>query len=316
MGVQRTRLLTCETCGAGFSPDHGNPQRFCSRRCFGESLRGRRRPELHKTPHRTKCERCLRWFSFKGATDRRFCSRACFRDSVRHTNVCEICGGPVAARARRFCSREHWAIAYRRDRGIEKSCERCGETFRTTRRAASRRRFCRDDCRKAWWEERIEVVCEKCGESFKRSRSRARTTRFCSNGCRLAWLLLRRTSEIERNVGVALRSFGYDLLPQERLHGFFVDYAISSLRVVVEVDGDYWHSSVAARRRDRAEDRILGLHGWKVVRTRESDLRKDWSGECLRLKNRIDDLGSRVLERGRRRTPLSYSSATSDRNVR
>lgn len=48
--------------------------------------------------------------------------------------------------------------------------------------------------------------------------------------------------------------------------GFELDFAFPELRIGIECDGERWHSSAEARRRDRFRDYILRRGGWVVYR--------------------------------------------------
>jgi len=50
------------------------------------------------------------------------------------------------------------------------------------------------------------------------------------------------------------------------VEGFLVDAAWRDQRVVVELDGDRWHSQPGIRRADRRRDALLTAAGWRVLR--------------------------------------------------
>ena len=68
--------------------------------------------------------------------------------------------------------------------------------------------------------------------------------------------------------------FGYDLQRQyyipEINHRF--DFAILDSRVLIEIDGDYWHQF--CKKRDAEIDLFAKKAGWKVYRYNDADLKK------------------------------------------
>jgi len=56
---------------------------------------------------------------------------------------------------------------------------------------------------------------------------------------------------------------------------FIVDVYIPKLNLIIEADGDYWHSLPKAVRKDRAENAYLKKCGYNLVRWREKDINKN-----------------------------------------
>jgi len=54
--------------------------------------------------------------------------------------------------------------------------------------------------------------------------------------------------------------------------GFVIDFVIPNKKVAIEVDGNVWHSSKEAIKRDRFKDYQLKKEGWKVVRIKEEEI--------------------------------------------
>ena len=71
--------------------------------------------------------------------------------------------------------------------------------------------------------------------------------------------------------------------------GFIIDFAIPSKKVAIEVDGEKWHSSKEAMKRDRFKDYQLRREDWKVIRIKEEEINSLDSlflsklGECAAL---------------------------------
>ena len=54
--------------------------------------------------------------------------------------------------------------------------------------------------------------------------------------------------------------------------GFVIDFAILEKRVAIEVDGEKWHTSKEAMKRDNFKDYMLKREGWKVMRIKEEEI--------------------------------------------
>jgi len=54
--------------------------------------------------------------------------------------------------------------------------------------------------------------------------------------------------------------------------GFVIDFAILEKMVAVEVDGEKWHETEDARKRDRFKDYMLERGGWRVIRIKEREI--------------------------------------------
>jgi very-short-patch-repair endonuclease len=72
---------------------------------------------------------------------------------------------------------------------------------------------------------------------------------------------------------LALR--GVPMVPQVRIDGHDVDGLIGE-RLVLQFDGDMFHSTAPARQRDRREDARLALQGFTVLRYGTPDVMDNW----------------------------------------
>lgn len=84
-------------------------------------------------------------------------------------------------------------------------------------------------------------------------------------------------SVFEEQVGKALTDQGYDVAYQVGLAGFFIDLAIRDPErpgrylIGIECDGASYHSSRAARDRDRLRQEVLEARGWTIHRIWSTD---------------------------------------------
>lgn len=63
---------------------------------------------------------------------------------------------------------------------------------------------------------------------------------------------------------------------------FIVDAYVPSLNLVIEADGDYWHSLEKVKQRDNLKDEYLKKQGFNILRLTETEIKND------RFKERIN----------------------------
>ena len=56
---------------------------------------------------------------------------------------------------------------------------------------------------------------------------------------------------------------------------YFYDFVITNIKLCIEFDGDYWHSTIEAIESDRIKQEFIENIGFKVIRIRECDYRSD-----------------------------------------
>ena len=52
-----------------------------------------------------------------------------------------------------------------------------------------------------------------------------------------------------------------------------MDFYFSDRKLIIEVDGDYWHAKPKVAAKDRQKDGWMFRNGYKIVRIRESAVR-------------------------------------------
>lgn len=84
-------------------------------------------------------------------------------------------------------------------------------------------------------------------------------------------------SDFEVFVAERLRQQGYEVIPQVGVSGYFIDLAVvdserpGTYLLGIECDGATYHSSKAARDRDRLRQQVLERLGWKLYRIWSTD---------------------------------------------
>jgi len=82
-------------------------------------------------------------------------------------------------------------------------------------------------------------------------------------------------TNIEREVKEWLEDRGVECIPQYPLRqGYIADFAILDKHIIIEVDGEHWHSGKKKQKKDRFRDYMLKRAGWKTIRIPEKDIDK------------------------------------------
>jgi len=96
-------------------------------------------------------------------------------------------------------------------------------------------------------------------------------------------------SDFEIFVAERLRQQGYEVVPQVGVSGYFIDLAVvdperpGTYLLGIECDGATYHSSKAARDRDRLRQQVLERLGWKLYRIWSTDWFTNSTAEAEKL---------------------------------
>lgn len=97
----------------------------------------------------------------------------------------------------------------------------------------------------------------------------------------------------EAAVGSVLKAYGYDVVPQVGVSGYFIDLAVrhpkkpGAFLLGIEFDGKSYHSGRSARDRDRLRQMALENQGWVIYRIWSTDWFKNRNAEVDRLLKRV-----------------------------
>jgi len=127
-------------------------------------------------------------------------------------------------------------------------------------------------------------------------------------------------SPLEREVASAIRSLGYEVVPQVGYSGYRIDLGVidpaepGRYLLGVECDGATYHSAYTARDRDRLRQEILEKFGWRIHRVWSPDwvMRRDKEVERLRktIDNALSSKGNSAGNRTHNEEKGEFATAT------
>jgi very-short-patch-repair endonuclease len=136
-------------------------------------------------------------------------------------------------------------------------------------------------------ETHVTLKCEVCGDEFDTVTSRIKggRGRFCSRGCSGHWVIRNcqnKVSLVETDFLDKLDVLGLSFVRQAKVGKWNVDALFESEMLVLEFDGEYWHSLKSAIDRDIRKDAELSSKGYKILRVPEM-LYKKSPGICIKM---------------------------------
>ena len=170
-----------------------------------------------------------------------YCSRVCSHFRSGLTMPCPACGKPVYRRPDQII------------RGVHV--------------------YCTALCFSTWRKRQIDRQCATCGKTFQVQRHRPAAGRgiYCSKPCyRLA-----KSSSLEELVARALTLRGYSFERHTQFGPYFVDFCFPERKLIVEVDGDYWHSLPKQVSKAIRRDAYLRACGFGVYHLTEHAIKHD-----------------------------------------
>ena len=177
---------------------------------------------------------------------------------------------------------------------ITVSCAECGKQKEVERWDFRTRKnfFCNRSCMKEWskkhrigkqasnWKGgKVETICKICGIKIKRFPCRLKRNggKFCSHRCKGIWIVnhsKQKDTSIELAVEAELLKRSIPYMKQAPIEGIaLVDFLLPN-RIIVQCDGDYWHSLKKNKKRDCNQDFQLGFKGYTIYRFSGTEIRK------------------------------------------
>jgi len=198
---------------------------------------------------------------------------------------------------RKYCSLE----CYRKDSRPERKtgrivkCEWCGrEIYKRKVYLKRNHHFCSTGCANKWQgRNKLTFICKVCGKTFKWSKSRITQANptYCSIGCR------NKDEDFMRNCGLnstiiqqkkkglnklelkgrkILQDIGIEFNEQVLMFNkFLVDVLLKNKKIIIQWDGEYWHSKPKRKQLDKSQDAYLSKCGYKVLRITDKEIKNE-----------------------------------------
>lgn len=211
----------------------------------------------------------------------------CDKDSINKSKYC-------SSNCRGYFWRKKHDIQNeaKRVEGRQIKCNGCKKLFNPWHITS---KFCSYNCSSKAREKWIELKCEQCNVKMLRKPYKPR--RFCSKKCseiameghipanrlreRQDWI--DNPTSIEKTVYQELKLRGLLFEKQKLINGrFLVDAYIPSLNLVIECDGNYWHSLPKTVKRDKTKNAYLKKCGYNLIRLSETEIN---NGDFKRLES-------------------------------
>ena len=122
-------------------------------------------------------------------------------------------------------------------------------------------------------------TCPRCGTRFELPRGRRGTpyAGFCSLACIEAHKVEHahfRASRLEQDFAERLQDVGLAFVPQYPFGPYVVDLAFPQIRLLVEIDGELYHTTPQGQARDDRKDVLASTEGWRLLRLPEFIVRE------------------------------------------
>jgi very-short-patch-repair endonuclease len=273
-GRRPAKTVACIGCGV----ERTSTNRL-GKRCKPCGLRASWVERKHPPVTCASCGKSFEWKSRR--TPIKYCSMACRDKNKSITKRCPVCNKQFKV-ARSNADRYNvCSIACKKKLEVWADCERCGKRFRYSN--LTPRRHCSEKCRRPPHSN----TCLNCKESFHVTPSTIETRRFCSFRC---YRTFTGETGIERDVRLFLESCGLKVVREFRAgrKRDVFDFYLKSHNLLIECDGDYWHSKPFVRERDARKELRARKLGYEVLRLSEALINssgfEDYLARVLKIK--------------------------------
>jgi len=195
-----------------------------------------------------------------------YCSLACYRNGIRPNNKT----GKVVA------------------------CKNCGKETYIPRYRIKDVNFCSTKCANEYQgKNKVKFICKICGKKFGLSKSKVEQSNpiYCNWGCRIkdkehifknaikgnvAQQNKKGLNKLELAGQKILKEIGIEFQEQVLMFNkFLVDVLIPSKNVIIQWDGEYWHTKPKRVLLDKSQDSYLKQCGYKVLRITDKEIKNN-----------------------------------------
>jgi len=181
---------------------------------------------------------------------------------------------------------------------MKRKCLFCKNKFSPRKRDLKKGwgKFCCLSCHGKWrigcknpnWKGgEVKILCSTCGEvkKVKQSKAKCGKNMFCTKSCASLWNV-KHSKSINTSIELKLEKYlqmlgikyeSQKLIPEGRT---VADFYIPEQRLVLYADGLYWHNKPGAKEKDKKQNSMLRLNGFKILRLKENEIKND-QNKCL-----------------------------------
>ena len=180
---------------------------------------------------------------------------------------------------------------------IDLICKQCGQPFQVNNPRKNTAHFCSRKCHNLYKKTIIGLnhplytrqlrTCEWCGKEVYVKPAKLNEFRFCSRQCMGSWIArhIHRPTTPEIIVSEALKELGLQFETEYKIGKYSCDFTLLIPKIVIEVDGTYWHSTPKRKQLDKTKDKFLSEQEWNVLRFKEKDIYQNLT-KCLTRLNK------------------------------
>ncbi len=229
------------------------------------------------------------------------------------TIICINCNKTITKRmpeGRHYCS----LLCYRKSKrpqrrtGEIRKCEYCGkDTYKQKIHLKnSKNHFCSIKCaNKFQGRNKLLFICKICGKEFKWSKSRITQANptYCSINCRnkdkehMMMCGINSTIKQQNKKGLnKLELKGREILNKLNIrfkeqvlmfNKFLVDILIINKKLIIQLDGEYWHNKPKRKQLDTSQDAYFKKCGYEVIRITDKQIKNNIEGVYANIKRAI-----------------------------
>ncbi len=181
---------------------------------------------------------------------------------------------------------------------LKLTCPICGVDFTRNKARIKTAKYCSKDClgiangrSRLGTAIRVTKSCTECEKLYTVKKYAENRSRFCSRTCRALSnnrnRHILRPTKIEKALHACLRNMAIDFVPEMKFGRFSIDIAFPALKLAVEADGTYWHSTPKQKVADARKDAKLAEAGWTLLRFTEDEINADADKCALRIRDAI-----------------------------
>lgn len=271
----------CATCGVSFDVTPSITKRgggkYCSPRCKQQAERNR---------EKIICEHCGASFDSQKSNKRRFCCHECYWNHISKNNdrtkveinclQCKKQFVKFPSDPKIFCSLK-CSGKQRITSSTDYKCDNCGKTYSKRDVSGYKNKFCTHKCAYEYRHKSATAVttCAKCGKTFevnKTVKASGKKGIYCSLKCYRSGSA---RTYIENAIHEFLVSIGVVFKSQHTIFRYTCDFYVESSLLIIETDGDYWHSLPGVKNKDLRRDKYMASIGLKTLRLSETEIKSD-----------------------------------------